>query len=438
VKYKPTTIILTAVLLLGMYQGVRAGIESWSITAGSNNATPPDGAPENMAPSTVNNTMREMMAQTRKWAEQAVSGTWNADAGSANAYQITPEIVPTSLVSGQVFRFKAANTNTGDSYLQVGALSTITMVTLSNTALVAGDVTKDLIHTVVYDGTYMQLQPTTQAVANVNIVKDTTPQLGGFLDPNNHYIGITKGGDIASASPIVIDTDGDYFDVTGTTNFNTVTVSDARHFFLQFDEVLTLSTSTTLDLPGNATITTAAGDVAEVVSTATDTVRIVNYTKADGTPVVGGGEALHYQEQRTSGTTGPTYTAADWRTCPFNTEVVDTGANGAVSTNQITLQPGTYEHSVSVPFTGDSTLTTARLRLFDITNTAVISQGINSHARTSTAIASATLTLTARHVVATATVFEVQIFPTFSTTAGAAVSSGGVEVYTDWFIRKVK
>ena len=31
---------------------------------------------------------------------------------------------------------------------------------------------------------------------------------------------MAKGGDIASASPLVIDTDGNYFDVTGTTNFS--------------------------------------------------------------------------------------------------------------------------------------------------------------------------------------------------------------------------
>jgi hypothetical protein len=97
-----------------------------------------------------------------------------------------------------------------------------------------------------------------------------------------------KGGDIASASPTVIDTDGDYFDVTGTTSFTAFTVAANRHFFLQFDGVLTMTHhATNLDLPGGADITTAAGDVAEFFSTGADTVQCVNYTKADGTAVVG-------------------------------------------------------------------------------------------------------------------------------------------------------
>jgi hypothetical protein len=47
----------------------------------------------------------------------------------------------------------------------------------------------------------------------------TTVKLGGLLDTDGNYIQTEKGGDIASASPLVIDTDGDYFDVTGTVSF---------------------------------------------------------------------------------------------------------------------------------------------------------------------------------------------------------------------------
>ena len=95
-----------------------------------------------------------------------------------------------------------------------------------------------------------------------------------------------KGGDIASASPTVIDTDGDYFDVTGTTSFAAFTVAANRHFTLQFDGALTMTHhATNLDLPGEADITTAAGDVAEFFSTGADTVQCLNYTKADGSAV---------------------------------------------------------------------------------------------------------------------------------------------------------
>ena len=116
-----------------------------------------------------------------------------------------------------------------------------------------------------------------------SVAADTSPQLGGFLDCNGNYIQMQKGGDIASASPTVIDTDGDYFICTGTTGFTTFTVAADRHFFLEFSDALTMTHGTgTLDLPGGANITTAAGDVGEFVSTASNVVTCVNYTRAGG------------------------------------------------------------------------------------------------------------------------------------------------------------
>jgi len=121
-----------------------------------------------------------------------------------------------------------------------------------------------------------------------DVVDDTSPQLGGFLDANGNYMQTEKGADIVSASPIVITTVGDYFDVTGTTNFAVMTVAADRQFTLQFDGVLTMTHhATNIDLPGEANITTAAGDVATFQSTGSNTVQCINYTRADGTAIVG-------------------------------------------------------------------------------------------------------------------------------------------------------
>jgi hypothetical protein len=46
-------------------------LRDWSTTAASNNAAAPNGAPEGWAPSAVNNTLREVMAQVRGFAETA-------------------------------------------------------------------------------------------------------------------------------------------------------------------------------------------------------------------------------------------------------------------------------------------------------------------------------------------------------------------------------
>lgn len=117
------------------------------------------------------------------------------------------------------------------------------------------------------------------------VVDDTSPQLGGFLDPNGNFIGMDKGGDLASASPLIIGTDGDHFDVTGTTGFAIMTVVAKRFFILQFDGALVVTHGASIVIPGGANFTTSPGDQFQCFSIAANTVRIVAITRADGTPV---------------------------------------------------------------------------------------------------------------------------------------------------------
>jgi len=94
----------------------------------------------------------------------------------------------------------------------------------------------------------------------------------------------TKGGDIASASPLVIDTDGGFFDVTGTTGFSAMTVAAGRLFMLQFDGALTMTDGASLDL-GGSNITTAAGDRGLFYATAANTAVLVAWV-AEGEAVL--------------------------------------------------------------------------------------------------------------------------------------------------------
>ncbi len=117
------------------------------------------------------------------------------------------------------------------------------------------------------------------------VVEDTSPQLGGFLDPNANFIGMDKGGDLTSASPIIIGTDGDYFDVTGTTGFAVMTVAANRFFILQFDGALVVTHGASIVIPSGANFTTSPGDQFQCFSIAANTVRIIAITRANGTPV---------------------------------------------------------------------------------------------------------------------------------------------------------
>ena len=98
---------------------------------------------------------------------------------------------------------------------------------------------------------------------------------------------MTKGGDISSASPLVIDTDGNYFDVTGTTNFAAMTVEEGNFFMLQFDGALTITHGSGIEIPGGANVTTAAGDRLLCYATAANTVEVMSFETEAPIPSAG-------------------------------------------------------------------------------------------------------------------------------------------------------
>ena len=121
----------------------------------------------------------------------------------------------------------------------------------------------------------------------LNIVSDTTPQLGGALDTNSFAINESEGSNVASAATTNIwVTDGNTLHVTGTTtitSFGTAPNAGAWRKVI-FDGVLTLTDGANLNLPGAANITTAADDFAFVYAETTTLFKAL-YFKADGTAV---------------------------------------------------------------------------------------------------------------------------------------------------------
>jgi hypothetical protein len=137
----------------------------------------------------------------------------------------------------------------------------------------------------------------TDAGGIASLAADTTPQLGGDLDCNGAQIQWSKGADVVSATALPVLTDGNYFDVTGTTAVTSINTTGGAGTLikLHFDAILTLTHhATDLILPGGANITTAAGDEAEFIEYAAGDYRCTSYSKASGEPVVsaGGGKVL--------------------------------------------------------------------------------------------------------------------------------------------------
>lgn len=92
-----------------------------------------------------------------------------------------------------------------------------------------------------------------------------------------------KGSDIVSAATLVLGTDGNYFDVTGNTGpVTAITVPAGTLFMLQFDSNPTFNHGASLDMPGEANITFAAGDRLICFAEAANTVQVLSIFRASG------------------------------------------------------------------------------------------------------------------------------------------------------------
>ena len=148
-------------------------------------------------------------------------------------------------------------------------------------------------------------------------------------------------------------------------------------------------------------------------------------------------DMLLFQDQAASGTTGPTYASGAWRTGVFDTEVIDTASIGSVASNQITLAAGSYEFDgqVAVAFGNGDTI--VRLRLQNVTDATTVSQGTALRSDGTILTHSNIAYISGSFTIAAQKTFELQIWPTTNTTtAGAAVSTGSVEVHTSIRFRR--
>lgn len=135
-----------------------SNIKSWNGTAASNNATPPDGFPEGMAPSTYNDGCREVMAAIKRLALD--TGGSVLSGGSSNAYTLSSNQSLTALADGDDFTFEANHTNTGAATLNVDAIGAVDIVDLAGADPHPGAIIAGAKYRVVYDGTnFVLLNP---------------------------------------------------------------------------------------------------------------------------------------------------------------------------------------------------------------------------------------------------------------------------------------
>ena len=171
----------------------------------------------------------------------------------------------------------------------------------------------------------------TDALTSVSTNTDLTLSANGTGGVKvSDYFQLTKGSDISSATSLSLGTDGNAFDVTGTTTITSIgTQGIGSHITLHFDGALTFTHhSTNLILPGAANITTAAGDIAVMYEYASADWRCVSYTTASLAPAGVANNAVGLA-QLTAGTDGNLFT--------FDTSgdpaFVSTGTSGHILTS---------------------------------------------------------------------------------------------------------
>jgi hypothetical protein len=241
---------------------------NYSESDSANSNAAPAGMPEGMAPSGVNDAWRSGMGAVKRAYDWDHAGTWVTIGGTADAVTLTYSVAPNAYVQGQKHAFKATANNTGATTVNVNSLGVKNIFKKTSAgvaACIGGEIENGDIVEIEYDGTQFQI---VGQAANA-----------GFAE---------TAGTIASASTVGIGAAAaNYLQITGTTAitaFDTIAAGTRR--FLEFAGALTLThNATSLILPGGASIATAAGDVAIMISEGSGNWRCVSYMKASGAAV---------------------------------------------------------------------------------------------------------------------------------------------------------
>lgn len=209
-----------------------ASIYDWSLTAANNGSADADiNFAEGQAPSTVNNSAREMMARLAELRDDLGGGL--TAAGTANALTVTANSAFTVLTNGRMLAMRIALDNTGAATLNVngiGAKSIRKMLATGESALTGAELQATGIYLFKYStaldaaaGGWLVLNPTpadqtsfvtltgTQILTNKTLTSPTintptiaTPTITGGTSANMTLTGAALNGTLGATTPSTV------------------------------------------------------------------------------------------------------------------------------------------------------------------------------------------------------------------------------------------
>jgi len=157
-----------------------AEINDWNIVDNSNNAAVPDGWPENMNYSEVNDTGRAVQGKLKRFFVD-IGGSLAAG-GVADAYTLTLSASYTAYFDGLYFVCSIPITNTGAATLNVNALGVKAIIDREGNALTAGALVADTIYPFHYDGVNLRVLTPTNSLSGSLTVSGTVTA-SSFVGP---------------------------------------------------------------------------------------------------------------------------------------------------------------------------------------------------------------------------------------------------------------
>lgn len=150
----------------------------------------------------------------------------------------------------------------------------------------------------------------------------------------------------------------------------------------------------------------------------------------------GGVSTATFTDQKTSGTSGGTFTTGAWRTRDLNTSQFNNITSASLASNQITLPAGTYTIAATAAVYD---IGYHQARLYNITDSTETILGISNYARNGDTPSSAISTATGAFTITGTKVFELQnqCGVTKAGSGFGVANSFGAEVYSTVTIVKV-